>query len=764
MIFLRVQGGKLKAGKTMRRFVSIIPGLLILLAAAAGASAGEYVWHNVKIGGGGYIPNIVFSPVERGLAFLRSDMGGVYRWDEKTAAWAALQDGDADFNRRGVESVAPDPKDANTVYAAVGAYRKFPAAIIRSSDKGDHWDIVPVPFRMGGNEEGRDAGERLAVDPNDTSILYFASRYDGLQKSTDKGKTWAPVAGFPLKGLGVPADRERPHAGLSFVLFDSKSGSPSQTIYAGNADPGEHHLYRSLDGGASWAPVPGEPGAKLLPLQAALDASGVLYVAYADNLGPWGVTGGALYKLDTHTGVWTDITPDASHPAYAGLSIDARAPGTLAAATLYRAGGDTVWRTADGGATWQSLKEISRRDVAETPFLLWGNAEAEFGWWITGLAIDPFDSTHIAYTTGATVYATHDLGKNAMQWRPWVNGVEQTAILAMTSPPTGPHLLSGIGDIGGYTHFDLAVSPPIQENPIFTNSDTVDYAGRAPSIVVRSGTHKPHPKTGARTASLAWSQDFGRTWQPLFAPLPQGYRLPDPMPYNYGDPYVDAAIKVSADGKTFIVMTPDAPSITRSRGAHWTHVKGLPAGASVVADRVDGHVFFAVDYAHHRFYLSVDGGFRFRPAGSSGLPPDISGDDPAHRRDIESPVREIALPLLATPGKRGDLWFVSKGRLFHSRDNGKTFAAAPGDLSVAMLSFGKAPAGRSYPALFAIGHKGGPNAIWRSDDAGRNWIRVNDGDHQYFGAFRCIAGDPRVFGRVYAGTDGRGIVYGEPGE
>jgi len=28
--------------------------------------------------------------------------------------------------------------------------------------------------------------------------------------------------------------------------------------------------------------------------------------------------------------------------------------------------------------------------------------------------------------------------------------------------------------------------------------------------------------------------------------------------------------------------------------------------------------------------------------------------------------------------------------------------------------------------------------------------------------FRCIAGDPRVFGRVYVGTDGRGILVGEP--
>jgi hypothetical protein len=39
---------------------------------------------------------------------------------------------------------------------------------------------------------------------------------------------------------------------------------------------------------------------------------------------------------------------------------------------------------------------------------------------------------------------------------------------------------------------------------------------------------------------------------------------------------------------------------------------------------------------------------------------------------------------------------------------------------------------------------------------------VNDDQHQYGTRFRCLAGDPGVFGRVYVGTDGRGIVMGEP--
>ena len=76
--------------------------------------------------------------------------------------------------------------------------------------------------------------------------------------------------------------------------------------------------------------------------------------------------------------------------------------------------------------------------------------------------------------------------------------------------------------------------------------------------------------------------------------------------------------------------------------------------------------------------------------------------------------------------------------------------------------FGKLSLGHDYPALFAIGERDDLRAIWRSDDVGVTWVRVNHPRHEYGRRFRCIAGDPRVFGRVYVGTDGRGIVYGEP--
>ncbi|MEA3057541.1 MAG: xyloglucan-specific exo-beta,4-glucanase, partial [Sphingomonadales bacterium] len=416
------------------RFVAALLAFILLAASGPAPAAVPYQWRNVVVGGGGFAPNIIFSPVEKGLAFLRTDMGGAYRWDDGQQRWIQLEDGLAESSAFGIESIAPDPKDANTVYLAAGMYYGDPAAILRSSDRGATWQSTPVPFKMGGNEDGRGLGERLAIDPNRTATLFFGSRHDGLWRSDDGAKSWRKVTGFPRAGLGAPAPRKS-HGGVAFVVFDPRS----RAIFAGLADPAPQHLFRSLYGGDTWSAVTGGPPANMLPVKAAIDANGTLYVDYCTGLGPNGIAGGAVWKLDTHSGQWTDITPDrASQGGYMGLSLDPQRPGRVAVSSVDRwQPGDTIWLTNDGGSHWTSLRERSTRDVAATPFLKFGAKEAPFGHWIAGLAFDPFDGGTLAYTTGATLYRTYDALQSKLLWKPWVDDIEQTAVITLTSPTGG---------------------------------------------------------------------------------------------------------------------------------------------------------------------------------------------------------------------------------------------------------------------------------------------------------------------------------------
>jgi xyloglucan-specific exo-beta-1,4-glucanase len=118
-----------------------IGATVLMLAVPASARPPEiapYRWTNVKVGAGGYAPNIVFSPAERGLAYLRTDMGGAYRWDDREQRWLPLQDGNAVPSYMGIESIAPDPRSPDIVYMAAGMNAGQPAAIPGPGIGGGH--------------------------------------------------------------------------------------------------------------------------------------------------------------------------------------------------------------------------------------------------------------------------------------------------------------------------------------------------------------------------------------------------------------------------------------------------------------------------------------------------------------------------------------------------------------------------------------------------------------------------------------------------
>lgn len=703
-----------------------------------------YRWTNVKVGAGGYAPNIVFSQAERGLAYLRTDMGGAYRWDAREKRWIPLQDDTAVSSYLGIESIAPDPVDPDVVYMAAGMNADQPAAIMRSGDRGRSWQIVPVPFAMGGNEAGRGLGERLAVDPNDTRRLFFGSRHDGLWRSNDAGATWAKVDSFPVKGLGAPARRQS-HGGVSFVAIDptsGRSGAGSQRIWAGIADAGGAALYRSDDGGGTWTAA---QGPDLFAAKGVVDARGVLWVGYASGIGPSDAKTGAVWRYG-RDGRGRDVTPpgwraSGSEGGFLGVAVARSAPGTVAVTTIdrYKAG-DSLWLTRDDGATWEDAGPRSRRDVSATPFLLHEGKGADFGHWISGLAIDPFDPAHVAYTTGATVYATSGLGAwGSINWAPWSEGIEQTAIITLISPTVGAPLVSGFGDLAGFVHDDLARSPqPSFTNPYLSNTNTLDYAGRKPNILVRSGSlYADRPRVG----TLSRSEDGGRTWTPVIVP-------PVGTPAKRDDLVGEAAITVSADGATMVAAT-IVPQVTRDRGRSWQAISGLPGRTRAVADKLDPRTFYAVDVGAGRVLVSRDAAASFTPVAGRGLPADLK---PAGRQG-----REAQSALLVDPSRSGDLWLQARNRLFHSTNGGTTFLPASGNLSVELYGLGK-------NALFAIGTLDGVRGIWRSTDLGRSWARIDDDRHRWGGRYRVISGDPRRAGRVYVGTDGRGLLFGDPAD
>ncbi len=119
------------------------------------------------------------------------------------------------------------------------------------------------------------------------------------------------------------------------------------------------------------------------------------------------------------------------------------------------------------------------------------------------------------------------------------------------------------------------------------------------------------------------------------------------------------------------------------------------------------------------------------------------------------------------PGREGDIWLAGSGPtgvygLWRSVNSGTSFTQLANVQEADCVGFGKAATGQTVMAVFTSAKIDGVRGIYRSDDAGATWIRLNDDQHQYGWTGKSITGDPRIFGRVYFATNGRGIVYGDP--
>ncbi len=780
-----------------------IPVMFSASSLTASAAANSYSWNHAQIYGGGYVVNIIFNKGEKNLIYARTDMGGAYRWNQDAKSWVPLTDsiGFNDWNNLGCDSLAADPVDTNRVYIQAGTYTNSwtsaNGCILRSTDKGNTWEKTKLPFKVGANMQGRYFGERLVVDPNSDNVLYMGTRCgNGLWKSTDYGVTWSKVSTFTEVGDYKPTDDDSTmydsdYTGVVWVTPDassSKSGTPCQTLFVGVVNKkGENTVFVTKNGGTTWNPVTNQPTYSvvpeknnsavtkgLFPTHGVLASNGVLYITYNDTVNVYSGDKGDVWKYDTATGDWTQISPVASSSSddyfgYGGISVDEQNPNTLVVSTDEQWWPDAnIYRSTDGGRTWTSFWSWNgypdktlryTQDISAAGWLTMGKqaqapeSQVKIGWMIGNISIDPFDSDRMMYGTGATVYGTENLtdldqgGK--VKLSVYAKGIEQTAVTSLISPTTGTaHLISGLGDLCGFVHTDLNTVPlSMMTSPTFSTTTGMDYAELNPSKYVRVGN------TDKGTYSrIAISNDTGANW----------YSVSNCWTSSSEDTTCGGKVAMSADGKT-IVWAPEGQNsafpvkYSANDGNSWNECRGIPKGATVASDRVDPKKFYG--YSDGKFYVSTDSGMTFTAAVSSGLPNPSASTSP----------ETTPVSFKAMPGSEGDIWLAGGSEageygLYHSADSGQSFTRLKNVDQCDVVGFGKAARGKSYMSLYVSAKINGIRGIFRSDDAGVSWVRINDDQHQYGKTNMCITGDPRIYGRVYLGTNGRGIVYGDIGE
>ena len=433
------------------------------------APPGPYVWNNVVIKGGGFVSGIIPSLALPGLVFARTDVGGAYRSDPANRRWMPHHRlGRA--QRREPHRHREHRRRSRRSEPGLYRRRAIPHRRQRPDPELDrHGPDVDAQQHRGAHgrqRNGRSMGERLAVDPNLTSTLYFGSRTAGCGR--------APTLPRPgLRRQRSPGNRrgqlrQRGHelrfdvCGLRSAQRLARQSDAGDSTSASARRPGPRCIARPTRG-RRWEAVVGQPRR----YDAASRGAGWLrqLVPRVQRLGgPERHQGGRCLEIQRGE----RRMDGGQSPTRAAASAESRPTRRTRARWSSRRSiywsPDQIYRTSgrrrdvDG-----DLARGAQRDEAGAQWLWWHGENVPAKGWMGDVEIDPFDPSHVLYITGQGLWSSNDVtaadSRRADALAVRQRRTRRDRAARFVSPPAGAPLLSGVGDIAGFRHDDLGVSP-----------------------------------------------------------------------------------------------------------------------------------------------------------------------------------------------------------------------------------------------------------------------------------------------------------------
>jgi hypothetical protein len=305
-------------------------------------------WTSIGPGNiGGRVRALAIHPTSTSTIFAGGANGGIWRSTDGGASWQAIDDF---LPSLAVTTIVFQPNAPATMYAGTGeSFSTLDgvrgAGILKSTDGGSTWSALAAT-----NSSDFYFVNRLAMSA-DGSIL-LAATSAGLFRSTDGGGSFTQVLSISSASFG--------YTEVGDVKF--LPGSSTSAIAAGNAA----NSYYSTNGGASWTLATGLPPQTTkssapmgVEIGTAPSAPSVVYLSAFVNAGEvWRSSNGGV----SYTKVSTACTPP-GNTSPAGCLAHLRSFGSTANAiwvsptdaNIVVVGGDDVYRSADGGASWTIL-------------------------------------------------------------------------------------------------------------------------------------------------------------------------------------------------------------------------------------------------------------------------------------------------------------------------------------------------------------------------------------------------------------------------
>lgn len=785
----------------------------------------EFRWSTVAIGGGGFVSSIVASPVEENLFYARTDVGGAYRWDAASEKWISMMDW-VDVSERGllgVEAIAADPRNPDKVYMMTGTtyWNEARSAFLRSSDRGRTWEVIYTWdttgakgsvrnwFFVHGNGMGRGNGEALAVDPNNSSIMFYGSKANGLFKSTDNGGTWEHVDAFTD---AAGSDTTWNGSGFSFVTF---APGNSRQLYAGFLRSGDN-VFESSDDGATWSLLPNRPepstagGYKppLMPQRIAIVPE-ALYITFGNGAGPhtmawdegWGpikdwFNRGAVLKYTTANGTWEDVSPenyvdpgdgeksydeDSVYIAcYGGISVNPDNPLEMVVSSIgYRGAqfwyddatdrwkdqwGSNIYYTSDGGQTWTPSFQYFWMDGGVYP-VTEQMSENGIGWmynsaihWSGCVVMNPFNPKQVLITSGNGIFRTDDITAFTVDsslspplqqrtlWKVLSHGIEEVVPEEVISIPGGP-LISIIGDYDGFRHDNVTEYPAYRHQTNVSGTMTSLGSTRALAFAPKAG--RLVKVADARSVNPTGNNDVPIS--PLQFSDDTGKTWSVAAYENIdADLKRSSSVAISTDGAVTL-WTPSHKTTDGDDVYGAYPVQRYANSAWSEVSGIDGaYVVGDPEDAAIFYAYTKDNGKFYRSTDNGETFSEVGTPGAGSFRKFRCP-----------PGTSGEIWLpLTENGLARSTDGGASFSAVSGVAYCEAVGFGKAADGKEFPAVYIFGTVASETGVFQSIDEGATWERINDDMHEYGGLANgeFVVGDMNTFGVVYMSTAGRGIA------
>jgi len=388
-------------------------------------------WQQSTLNGGGFIEGLLQDPEHPNTMYVRADVAGVFKSDDRGRSWRTCNNGVTDYHQHDIRSIAFSPHDSQLLFRGSGSVRgqDFFGTIHKSVDGGESWKPVCRDVDFYGNGETRQYGEVIQVSPHDPVCVVAGGFSAGVWISENTGEHW--------KYAGLKAERIACvyfHPLLADTIYVGTIGSCDRDpVYVAQqydfVRPNPARLYRSSDRGVTWD-----------VLYEGMDFAELVF----DPVTPDTIHAACLYdsvQKSTDGGrTWTNHAPGLSKYEIGTVALDPHDPTCLyaAAATFPNADPEVppigLFRSNDGGESWQLVKWHTKDDLSHYPSYM---TLPYAGWATAKIRVDLEHSQTLYMTNWYGVAISHDAGMtwDANQFK----GMENICIENMVTHPARPH-------------------------------------------------------------------------------------------------------------------------------------------------------------------------------------------------------------------------------------------------------------------------------------------------------------------------------------